>query len=229
MLAQILRKMRTLVPYLLSLYIVPLLLLVASVAASLLSGSTIADFLRDPAATMERHPFIGMVSNAGVLLWTATATICLFSWSIIRHSRNQKPFAVFLFYSALLTVLLLLDDLFLLHEVVFPDYLGIPEKLVYIAYGSLALFWAVKLQKCIRETEYLILLTSFAFFGLSVFIDMFEHPIKSVFGGGNTLLLEDGFKLLGIAGWFGYFLRLCLNLLRASNDPTFDEQVHPSN
>jgi len=214
MLEQILGRIKSFAPLLLSLYIVQLLLLFAVTVTSLLTGIAIGDFLRDPAATMETHPFIGVISNVGILLWTATTTICLFSWSIVRHNRDQKQFSILLLYSGLMTMLLLFDDLFLLHEVIFPDYLGIPETLVFIGYGGLMLFGAVKFKKSILETEYLILLTSLGFFAASQCIDVFQDSIQSIIGGGIVLLLEDGFKLLGIAGWFGYFLRSCSDTLR---------------
>ncbi len=71
------------------------------------------------------------------------------------------------------------------------------------------IFWMVTFKKCILKTEYLILLIALGFFGLSLFIDVFQHRIQSIIGN-SRILFEDGFKLLGIVGWFGYFLRCCL-------------------
>lgn len=208
MIAQIFPQPRELVLFLFSLYFLPMLFLIAVVVASLQMEVSIAAFTRDPASVAHIHPFIGVVSNIGVMLWTATATICLFSWAILRHNLDEMRFSTFLLCSGLMTTLLLLDDFFLLHETIFPIYFGAPEKVVFIGYAGLILCGMVMFKKCILKTEYLILLIAVGFFGLSLFIDTFQDRIES-FIGGWRILFEDGFKLLGIVGWFGYFLRCC--------------------
>jgi hypothetical protein len=197
MVAQIFSQDRKLVRFLFSLYFLPLLFLFAVVVASTQMGVSLAMFTRDPASVAQIHPFIGVVSNFGVMLW------------IFRHSLNETRFATFLLCSGLLTILLLLDDFFLLHEFIFPHYFGVSEKIVFLGYGGLMICWMVTFRKCILKTEYLILLIALGFFGLSLFIDVFQHRIQS-FIGNSRILFEDGFKLLGIVGWLGYFLRCCL-------------------
>jgi len=209
MLAQIFAQDRKLVRFLFSLYLLPVLFLFVVVIATAQMGVSLAMLTRDPASIAKIHPFIGVVSNLGVLLWTASATICLFSWALFRHRLNEMRFATFLLCSGLLTTLLLLDDFFLLHDAIFPHYFGVNEKVAFLGYGGLIIGWMVIFRKCIRRTEYLILLTALVFFGLSLFIDVFQHPIQSVIGNAR-IFFEDGFKLLGIVGWFGYFLRCCL-------------------
>ena len=209
MVAQIFSQDRKLVRFLFSLYFLPLLFLFAVVVASSQMGVSLAMFTRDPATVAQIHPFVGVVSNFGVMLWTASATICLYNWTIFRHSLNEKRFATFLLCSGLLTLLLLFDDFFLLHEIIYPHYFGVSEKIVFLGYGGLMIFWMVTFKKCILKTEYLILLIALGFFGLSLFIDVFQHRIQSIIGN-SRILFEDGFKLLGIVGWFGYFLRCCL-------------------
>ncbi len=209
MVAQIFSQDRKLVRFLFSLYFLPLLFLFAVVVASSQMGVSLAMFTRDPATVAQIHPLIGVVSNFGVMLWTASATICLFNWAIFRHSLNETRFATFLLCSGLLTLLLLFDDFFLLHEFIFPHYFGVSEKIVFLGYGGLMIFWMVTFRKCILKTEYLILLIALGFFGLSLFIDVFQRRIQSIIGN-SRILFEDGFKLLGIVGWLGYFLRCCL-------------------
>jgi hypothetical protein len=50
------------------------------------------------------------------------------------------------------------------------------------------------------------------FLGLSVSVDVVQDQIEAILGTWR-ILVEDGFKLLGIAGWFGYFLRCALGAL----------------
>ena len=118
--AQIFYQGRKLVLYVFSLYFLPLLFLFAVVVASSQMGVSIALFTRDPTAVANIHPFIGVASNIGVMLWTATATICLFSWAILRQSPGEMRFSTFLLCSGLMSTLLSFDDLFRLHEDIFP-------------------------------------------------------------------------------------------------------------
>ena len=199
---------RELLLFLLLLYFVPLLFLCAVVVTSLQIGIPVFMFMRDPASIAQIHPFIGVASNFGVILWTASATICLFSWAILRHRLGKQGFSIFILVSGLITTLLLLDDFFLLHDFIFPSYFGVKEFIFFIAHGGLILCWIVTFRKYILKTEYLILLIALGFFGLSLFIDIFQHHIQLVIGDWR-ILFEDGFKLLGIVGWLGYFLRCC--------------------
>ena len=217
MFGQLFSQARELVLFLFLLYILPLFFLLLVIVASFQLDISFAMFTRDPAAIASIHPFVGVASNLGVLLWAASATICLFGWTIFRHSLNEMRFSIFLLCSGLMTTLLLFDDLFLLHDFVFPRYFGVKEKIVFLVYGGLILLGMVKFKKPILETEYLLLLIALGFFGLSVLTDVFQYRIQS-FVGHWRILFEDGFKLLGIVGWFGYFLRCCLLRLGGKGD-----------
>ena len=217
MFAQLLSQARRLALFLLSLYILPLLFLFVLVVASLQTDIAIGIFLRDLAATAKVPPYTGMASNIGVILWTATMTVCLFGWSILRHSQEQKRFSAFLLYSGLLTLLLMLDDFFLLHEAVFNVYFGVPEKGFYLAYLGLVLYGGAAFRKCILKTEYLILLIALGFFGLSIFTDAIQYRIEPIIGFWR-ILFEDGFKLLGIVSWLGYFYRCTISQIKDTSD-----------
>lgn len=208
MLVKLIFQGRKLVRFLFLLYFLPLLLLCAVIFASLQLSIPIGMFTRDPAYIANFSPLIGVTSNIGVLLWSASATVCLFSWTILRHRLNKLWFATFLLSSGLITTLLLLDDFFMLHEYIFPHYLGINEKIVIVGYVGLILFWLITFKKCIFKTEYFILAIALGFFGMSLFIDVFQDYVQIVLGSWR-ILFEDGFKLLGIVGWLGYFIRCC--------------------
>jgi hypothetical protein len=212
MFAQLWSQAKQLALFLLSLYFLPLLLLLAVVVASSHTGVEIAKFTRDPADTLNIHPLTGVVSNLGAILWAAAATICLFSWAILRKSVGETRFSTFLLCSGLLTTFLLLDDFFLLHDYIFPLYLGVGEKVVFVGYAGLILWGAAVFWKDILKTEYLVLLIALGFFGLSLFIDAFQYRIESIVGP-SRILFEDGFKLFGIVGWLGYFTRSALSRL----------------
>lgn len=206
MIGQIFSQAKKLKNFLALLYVLPLLFLVAVVVASRKTGVPLTTFTRDPVAVAGLSPFTGVASNLGAIFWSATAAICLFSWIALRSYSNESKLATFLLCSGLITTLLLLDDFFLLHESFFPKYLGMSEKVVVLCYGLLVLAWIVIFRKFILRTEYLILAVAFAFFGASLCVDVFQYPIERLIGDWR-ILLEDGFKLLGIVGWLGYFSR----------------------
>ena len=110
-----------------------------------------------------------------------------------------------------MTVVLLLDDLFLFHEEVFPEYLHIPQKAVFAGYGIIILLYLISFRASILDTEFLILLFAFGFFGLSIIVD---EILRSMIPQQH--LFEDGAKLLGIVSWFAYFARVCVKQIKCA-------------
>jgi hypothetical protein len=159
--------------------------------------------MRDPTSVARISPFTGVTSNIGVLLWCATSAICLFTAAVLR--RRTSGMAPFLLSSGLFTLVLLLDDLFLFHEVVFPVYLAVPEVVLYVLYGVFMLALLVRFFRLIGQTEFELLLLALAYFGLSLLLDIVLALLHRRLPG--HLLLEDGFKLLGIVFWAAYFVR----------------------
>ncbi len=165
-------------------------------------------FMRDPSSIARMPPYIGLISNVGVLLWCASSAICLFSAVTLRHRNGRVAFARYFFYWGTLTSLLMLDDLFLFHENLFPRYLGIPETITFGAYTTLICAGIFIFKDCVLLTDYKALMIACCLFGLSLFVDFFQSAIQSLLGEWR-ILLEDGFKFFGIVSWFGYFSRAC--------------------
>ena len=151
--------------------------------------------------------YIGLVSNLGVLLWCTTAAVCWLT-AIVLHHKKSKLTSSFFLWSAGISTVLLFDDLFLIHEQVMPRYLGISEKKVLASYGLLVLGYLVRWWKQILQTDYLLLVLAFVFFGISVFVDL-----AMKFGLNSPDWVEDLFKLTGIVSWSAYYLRTCLTQL----------------
>jgi len=99
--------------------------MIAAVAvASICKQVPVGVLTRDVAATANIHPFAGMLSNLGVLLWCSSAVSCLFA-GVFAHQRKLRTISLFLLSSGLLTFVLLLDDLFLIHEDLAKRHLGL--------------------------------------------------------------------------------------------------------
>lgn len=111
--------------------------------------------------------------------------------------------------SGLITLMLLVDDLFLLHEEVYRDYLLIPEKITLFAYGSIVLLYLAVFRKTILQTNFLLMGLAITFFALSIAVDLLTGNDSQI-----GFLLEDGAKFLGIVGWSAYLVNLCLQMMR---------------
>ena len=157
-------------------------------------------FTCDPPIVFHYHPFAGSLSYAGILLWCATVAVCLFS-AVIAGKKGQKKEQWFLLFFGLLTLAMLVDDLFMFHDFVFPEYFHVPQEWVYLVYLIIIMIYSFVFYRIIFRTDYILLMTAFVFFALSLFYDI-KMPQR-----GIANLFEDGFKLCGIVHWFVYFVR----------------------
>ena len=210
---QIISQIKRLLKPFMVLYLPSGLLLLAMVIVCTQRHIPFSHITCDPAAVAEIHPFTGMISNIGILLWAGAAVICLFCWALLSKNPDKTRFSTFVLYFGIMTLILLLDDLFMLHEQIIPCDLGIPQKFVLLGYLGLALCGIVFFRKTILTTDYLLLLLALGFFGLSIFVDVFDHEIDALIGGWRYLF-EDGSKFLGIVTWLGYFGRTCFIAMR---------------
>src|SRR5688572_9327807 len=97
---------------LLLLYVPILALLLLVIIAAFSSRIPLSSLTRDMASIAHVHPLIGVVSNVGILLWCATAVICLFGGSLLRQ-KGMHAEARFLLWGGVMTLVLLVDDLFM--------------------------------------------------------------------------------------------------------------------
>lgn len=164
------------------------------------------DLTRDPAASLDAPMYLGLLSNAGMVLWAAATGICLFAGGLCRLSRPGTRWPAFLLAFGALTGFLLMDDLYMFHDEIFPDHLGISQGLMYGAYLGLIAFLFVYFRGVIARTPYLLLLAC-AGFGVSVLADIASDSI------GDFFLVEDGAKFVGIAYWLAYLTRCAAQAL----------------
>ena len=180
---------------------------------------TLSYFTRDITSIGHLPFFAGLVSQLGGLFWAATLAVCIFTLSILK---KEHPAARrFLFQAAILTAILLFDDFFLFHEDIGPDYLGISERIIVLAYGLFAVFFLLSNFSEILASEYLILGLALVLFGLSIVMDAshLEHveQLNGVFNEQSSTFLEDGFKFVGVVTWLVYFSRYAYQKVTSIN------------
>jgi hypothetical protein len=167
--------------------------------ASLYAEKPVMLLTRDPAAVTGTNPFIGFLSNIGIMLWSATAAICIFGAILMALYNRDRRSAGFFIYSGVFTIILTLDDALLLHEKVFPTYLHIYQFQIYIAYIAMTAIYLLCYYRRILETDYILLVLALLFLGLAIISD-------SMFPFGNlSVFVEDSLKFMGIVFWLAYF------------------------
>ncbi len=164
-------------------------------------GILASEFTRDIIGILGLGAHMGTISILGSMLWAVSAGICIFSAWTLQNRQPTLRLGRFLLFSGAVSVLLALDDALLLHDEIFPKYLGIPEKGFYLGYLGLILIYLYISRSVILESEFLLLMIAFGFFGASIAID-------AIFSLADlTSFIEDGFKFAGIVFWLVYFTR----------------------
>jgi hypothetical protein len=197
----LLQQFRTVTPILLIVWLITLLSLLTAIYASTERDIPLESFTKDPTALMKAPFYLGFFSNIGIMIWAATAMICFFVAYRIKEVQESKSKFQFILISACISLLMTLDDLFQLHEFVFPNYFSITDNMVYLTYINIYVIYFIRFRKLLLNSDYLVLGLAFFFLGLSTIIDLLPLPIP------KDTFLEDAIKLFGVTTWFIYFFR----------------------
>ncbi len=199
-------------------YIGGLLVLLGVALLHAITGQPIYKYTRDPAALAGLSPSTGFLSNFGIVLWMATAAICLLT-SAVLPSRRARGFFL---CTAALSAALGMDDLLQLHEVYYPR-LGIPEQVIYGVYVLSVGAWLAAYRSIIRGTRFVSLGVALAAFAFGMAADQL-HDSQAPWHH----LYEDGAKWIGIVGWSAYFGHTCYTWLsRATQREKQSEHTPP--
>jgi hypothetical protein len=169
-------------------------------------------FTRDTLSILEGQFYMGSLSNLGILIWTAAAALSFFCFYLLKKFNSLSIFKNYLFHFGLFTSILLLDDLYMWHEQMFPVYIGISESMVYLSYILYLFFILIYYRVVILKTDYLVLLAAFIFLGASVGTDFFESRIQRIIPNFflAQILVEDSLKSMGIVTWLIYTARVAM-------------------
>ena len=161
--------------------------------------------IRDLAQTCGYPIGVGLISNLGILIWSASASISLFSSlsGLVQKRENSN----FLFSGGILTFILCIDDFFLLHD----KYIG--ADFLYITYSIMGLYILTKFRKLILDIDFLPFIVSVILLSLSI---AFDKTIQEIFPNNyiNIQLYEEGFKFVGIICWMNFWWKASLKSLR---------------
>jgi hypothetical protein len=168
-----------------------------------LTGTPASDLLGDPNQLSESPWWLGAVSLLGLLLWAGTAAMLLLTGLILRERRDSER-ALFFLATAVLVAGAGVDDALVLHEVVLPDEVGIPQPLVLIAYAGIALAWLVRFHGHLTHERGLLLLAAVGFAASVVFDNL--HHLPGVSEAGWIDVLDEYAKYAGLCALFAWAL-----------------------
>lgn len=174
----------------------------------------ISVLMKDPLAVVQLtetccHFYYGLVSNLGIMVWTAGAAVCLFASLLLFLKWSSKNELAFLFAAAIFTSWLALDDLFMIHEDVLPQ-LGVPETLTYVLYAGVAGAYFFFSWRTIMIMRPMLMASALALLGGSVAIDVLVNSDSAV-----RVFAEDGAKFLGILAWTSFHVTAALQIVEA--------------
>lgn len=181
-------------------YALSIAIIIGMLVVSLWVDIPIVNFTRDPADLHHFPVYDGILSNLGVLVWCSTAVVCLFS--LTKHDVG-KMMRRYLASSGILSLILLIDDLFMVHDRLLPQYTLLPQVTMYVLYALFIIIWVITFRDIISYTPSVVLLAAAVLFGVSIITDVVADLIGVSLPGMR--LLEETTKFLGIISWFMYF------------------------
>jgi hypothetical protein len=167
--------------------------------------------------------YVGIVSQLGILGWSIAALSAAWSAWFARHV-GRPGAARFLVRGALVTAVLLFDDLFAFHAV-FGSIVGLPKPVLQLLVVVPTALWLIRHSVDILRTRWPLLFAAIAALVASIVV---ERITRNSFGPRATLA-EDGPKFLGILAWATYFSLTSLDIARSVLTQTHVPRIaHPA-
>ncbi len=177
--------------------------LVVAYLATRAAGISFTDLSRDPAATLDGPWYTGILSTSTIVLLLVGAGIALFAASLLPSSRGPSLRGL-LVALGLVVIVVAADDLFMLHESVFP-LVGVGSVMTFAIYG-IALFAVLWIWREVisSATDWVFLMLAALGMGISVAVDVIlEERILTLPFSGE--LIEDPAKIVGMV-FMTYYL-----------------------
>lgn len=168
-------------------------------------GFTLREILRDPAQQLDFSSFLGFVSNIGVWLWVSSVALCCYSLATCRP-RSASGSTELVILLGLFSLLLAVDDFFLLHE----RY--VYQKGIFLFYAIFALTLLVRHHRKIIEIDGFSFLLAGILLALSVLVDIDQRKIPLDYA--HVQLIEEGCKFVGAAIWLFFCGQVVLHRAR---------------
>jgi hypothetical protein len=176
--------------------------------------------IQDPAFVAQLPGYTGAISTFGILLWCAAAATSIFSGLLLWSMPNARDRSRLLVNLGLITLVLTIDDEFLIHEEIasrIGAVLGVADSStlikvletgIYLVYFGWLLIVALKYLGSIRASTHVLLMLGLAGFGGSLVMDAIPNSAVSfVLTPESSEAVEELLKLGGIVFWSAYLIQ----------------------
>lgn len=187
---------------------IPVTLLFITYKVGRMLGVDLGYLTRDPNTILKGHTYTGMISNAGIFFWSASATICLFTAVFLYRMKAPKQQFMLMLFAGLLSFVLGFDDVFQMHEKMFSDIRYVPEELFFLAYFICIVFIVIVCFKTFLQTDFVLWSLALFMFMMSMIIDKEIIHVDS-----EKAFWEDCYKFTGIILWSSYYLRTAMSFI----------------
>lgn len=195
--------------------IVTLLSLMLVLLGSREAGLSLADLTDDPGLSSSRAWFAGGLSTFGLILMAMATGVAFFSVSLRKFLAVGRRRTSASFWIGVCSAMLLIDDAYMLHDSFFPSVLNVPEIVPQFLIGGVVFVVLFLFRKAIGES-FIFAIPAVSCWTISVLIDVGMDDTGVV-----VLLLEDGFKTLGICFW----LQFCWDMAKRSVEQVLKQKM----
>jgi hypothetical protein len=164
----------------------------------------------------------GSISLLGGLIWVGSAFVVTFAATVLFNRENATRAWQFMIAAGALTLILVMDDMFLGHETIYPKLFGVGQRVVIAIYALLVVAYLLSFRRQIIEVGPGLLIISLLAFAISVVCDLHIFPYFVRFP-----LVEDGAKLVGISCWTTFHWWASWVLLDRSSRVSANSTVKP--
>lgn len=217
-----------------------LVVMAAAIGAARVSGLDIEAAVADP-QELTRQRFLGIVSTVGILVWGATVSVCVFAVVAGDVVPGAGRWRSFFAASGLMALVLLVDDLLLVHEFAddvvarFIDFdrtrrqKDFLEGTVFAAYATLFALYAYRYRAVLRAARDLhYLVAAFVLFACSAVIDfgLLEEVGIPMPGGDVKDLMEETPKFVAIVYYAAFYFSIARQSLQLPTPTEETQQPH---
>jgi len=167
----------------------------------------------DPLVVADGPVYAGVLSNMGVLVWWTGASAAAILAPLLWREGDRRAGRAVLALGAV-TVVLAVDDLFLLHEQFGPNVLGVAQDTILAGYALGVVIVLVALRRFIAASAWPVLAVALVAFSTSVVADVLAEEET-----GLHSVIEDGAKFVGIAAWTVFLVHAGWCRLRPADPP----------
>lgn len=164
----------------------------------------VLDLSRDP-ATLSRSPaYEGLLTVLGGFAWSATVAVTLLGAWMLHRAGAASSQIRFLGSAAAVTTMLMIDDIFLVHEELGPS-LGLSEEVLFGLYGGLVVAHLLGHRRVLGDAAWPILALS-----LLVFVSAL---LREVWFDFPEAVLPDTFAFVGTGLWMAFHVHTTVSWL----------------